>query len=133
MKPTKEQVKAVIQATMAISDAIRELKQVPSGKLYAIVMGKMSLEDYNAIIETLKRIGVVEEINHLLVWVGPAANPQRMYPSNTTEQLVEQVEKLPDGETKTKIQQEIDNRMAGISKPRITPQVPTQAFPKGRW
>lgn len=62
------QAKAAIEIMRAIADTIRELKQVPSGHLYARVMGFMSLDRFNQIIAILKDAGLIEETNHLLVW-----------------------------------------------------------------
>jgi len=64
-------ITAAIQVAAAVGDAIRELKEVPSGHLYAHLMGRMSLESYNGCIRILKQAGLVEEHNHLLKWVGP--------------------------------------------------------------
>ncbi len=68
-----QQTKAAMQIILAVGDAIRELGSVPSGHLYANLMGKMSLAQYEAIIRTLKGAGLVEESAHLLTWVGPKA------------------------------------------------------------
>jgi hypothetical protein len=65
---TKEQAKALIQIVQAIADTIKELKEVPSGVLYAHLMGKMSLDNYQYIIGILKESGKVKESNHLLSW-----------------------------------------------------------------
>ena len=55
-----------------VGDAIRELGSVPSGHLYARLMGHLSLEEFNEIISTLVRAGLVRrDANHLLVWAGP--------------------------------------------------------------
>ena len=68
---TKERMEAVFKALVAVSETIRELKQVPSGVLYAQLMGIMDLETYEAMIRTLKNTGLVAEENYLLVWKGP--------------------------------------------------------------
>ena len=68
--PTKAEVQATVEALKAIAEAIRELKEVPSGHLYARLMGHMSLNTYNQFIGVLTRAGVVKEENHLLTWVG---------------------------------------------------------------
>jgi hypothetical protein len=68
---TKQQIRAAIEATAAVAEAIRELRSVPNGELYAQVMGKMDLEYYNGILRTLKNAGLVEETGHVLRWVGP--------------------------------------------------------------
>ncbi len=76
MATQAEQLKAAIEATKAIADAIQELGSVPSGELYARTMQYLSFENYEAIITTLIRIGVVRrEQSHLLVWTGPAKVP----------------------------------------------------------
>lgn len=67
----KNQVRAAIEVTMAYAEAIRELGEVPNGHLYARMMGQLSLEEHNRIIQVLKDAGVVTESNYLLKWVGP--------------------------------------------------------------
>lgn len=66
-----EQVTAAIRAAAAVGDAIRELGSVPSGHLYARLMGHMSLDTYNKLIGLLKQADLVKEENHLLTWIGP--------------------------------------------------------------
>lgn len=69
--PTKEQVTAGIRMAAAVGEAIRDLGSVPSGHLYARLMGHMSLDTYNGLIGILKKANLVEESNHVLTWVGP--------------------------------------------------------------
>lgn len=64
------EVKAAVQVVVAVGEAIKELKSVPSGHLYARLMGRMSLETYNKIIGVLVKTGAVKEENHVLTWVG---------------------------------------------------------------
>jgi hypothetical protein len=71
MTATKEQVRAALDAVVAVADLIRALGSVPSGELYARLMGHMDLETYDKIIGILKRAGLVAESNHRLTWVGP--------------------------------------------------------------
>lgn len=68
---TKEQVTATINTVRAVADAIRELKQVPSGILYSQVMGHMDLATYQRVIAVLKNAKLVSEMNHMLKWEGP--------------------------------------------------------------
>ena len=68
---TKERVVAAFQATVAVAEAIKELKQVSSGVLYAQLMSVMDLPTFTALIRTLKGTGLVVEENDLLVWKGP--------------------------------------------------------------
>jgi len=77
---TKDEIKAGLQTIMAVADSIRELGEVPSGTLYAVLMGKLSLEGFNKVLGILKNAGLVTETEgHLLRWTGPAkevkANP----------------------------------------------------------
>lgn len=68
---TKAQTEAAIQTIRAIADAIKELKEVPSGHLYAQLMGRMSLDQYNQIIGILVNAGVVkQDPSYLLHWIG---------------------------------------------------------------
>jgi hypothetical protein len=66
------QTDIAIQTIMAIADAIRELKEVPSGHLYARVMGQLSLDQFQSVVDLLVRAGLVSESRgHLLTWTGP--------------------------------------------------------------
>lgn len=71
MSTTREQVQAVFDVMLAITEVIRAEGEVPSGVLYARLMDKMSLETYNAILSKIKGSGLVVEKNYLLTWVGP--------------------------------------------------------------
>lgn len=66
----KQQAQALIEATKALGDVIRELGSIPNGHLYAQVMDKLSLETYTALINLLKEARLVKESNHLLTWIG---------------------------------------------------------------
>ena len=71
--PTPQEINAVIGMIRAVGDCIRDLKQVPSGELYARLCGKLSLATYNQIIGALVSAKLVKDDNHLLTWVGPTA------------------------------------------------------------
>jgi hypothetical protein len=78
--PSSAEVKAVMTIVLAIAEAIRELREVPSGELYATlmpVMPKMSIGDYQRVIDHLIGAGLVREDNHLLIWTGPAREVAR--------------------------------------------------------
>ena len=66
---TPNDVKAALGILRAVADAIRELGEVPSGHLYAHLMSKLSLEQYEQVIAVLKQAGLITESNHLLTWV----------------------------------------------------------------
>lgn len=72
MSATRDQINQTIAAIQIVASAIQEVGEVPSGHLYAALMGKLTINDYNYIIDTLKGAGVVEEKYHLLKWIGPA-------------------------------------------------------------
>jgi hypothetical protein len=69
MTPTKEQVEALIKATKAIADSIKELKRVPSGELYARLMNYVSLQQYEQLISVLEKAGLIEIVNHEIIWI----------------------------------------------------------------
>lgn len=69
----KDNLKAGFEIIRTFADSIRELKQVPSGVLYSMVMDKVDLAAYNRVIDILKRTGLVKEENHVLIWTGPSA------------------------------------------------------------
>ena len=71
MGTTKEQLGGAVAVLGAMAEAIREAGSIPSGHLYALVMGRMGLHDYDVGIGILKRAVLVEESAHVLTWVGP--------------------------------------------------------------
>lgn len=73
MSHTSEAIAAV---RIAQAEAIRDLRHVPSGHLYARLMGVMTLQQYEQVIDLLIEARLVERTpSHLLRWIGPAANP----------------------------------------------------------
>lgn len=72
-KPTKEEILGAFQIVLAIGDTIRDLGSVPSGHLYAQLMGRLSINEYEKILGILESAGQIRrESSHLLVWTGPA-------------------------------------------------------------
>lgn len=66
------QVKSAINVILALSETLREVKEIPSGTLYVQVLGVLTLEQYQRCIDILKGAKLVEETpGHLLRWVGP--------------------------------------------------------------
>jgi hypothetical protein len=65
------QQEAALNTIQAVAEAIRSLGSVPSGELYAHVMGQLSFTHYTNVIDILKRTGLVVEKSHLLTWVEP--------------------------------------------------------------
>lgn len=69
---TRETV-AALEIVLAIADTIRALGEVPSGHLYARLMGRMTIDQYNVVIDALVRAEVVKRDDcHMLTWIGPA-------------------------------------------------------------
>lgn len=67
---TREQIIAAIKITMAVAEAIKALGSVPSGELYARLMDRMSIDQYNMIIGNIERAGMISVKNHLITWIG---------------------------------------------------------------
>jgi len=60
-----------LQIAAAMAEAIRSLGSVPSGHLYARLMGHVNLETYELIISVLVKANLVKQENFLLTWIGP--------------------------------------------------------------
>jgi len=67
---TKQEVKAAIEILKAVAETIHDLGRVPSGHLYAQLMNFISLDQYNQIINMLKKAKLIEEKFHELIWIG---------------------------------------------------------------
>jgi hypothetical protein len=67
---TVEELNKGIEVIRAVGECIKMAGEIPSGHLYAALMGKMSLESYLEIIGVLKSAGMVEEKSYLLIWKG---------------------------------------------------------------
>lgn len=67
-------IRAAVQVVATIGEAIKSAGAdgVPSGHVYAVVMGLMSHQTYNAVIATLivERL-IHEDSFHVLRWIGP--------------------------------------------------------------
>lgn len=62
---------SAVQILAAMAEAIRQVGSIPSGHLYAQMIGVMSMSDYEAAVGLLKRAGLVEETANVLRWIGP--------------------------------------------------------------
>jgi len=67
---TRDELTAGVKTVHAIAEAVRELGEVSDGTLYAALMGKLSLGQYQAIIAILVKGGLVSNAGHQLRWVG---------------------------------------------------------------
>ena len=72
---TAKQITAYLNTVKAVADAIKEVGEVPSGSLYAMLIEHLTLEQYNRIIGHLKTAGVVVEKNNVLYWQEPDLPP----------------------------------------------------------
>jgi hypothetical protein len=61
---------AVLWQARALADAIRAVKRVPSGELYAHFIGVVSLDEYLFLIELLEQANLVKVESHLITWIG---------------------------------------------------------------
>ena len=61
-------VRAAVGMIKAVADAIKELKRVPSGSLYATLMNHLTVDQYNQIVSVLKNAGLVKDVYGELVW-----------------------------------------------------------------
>lgn len=61
---------AALLAALTIAEAIREAGRIPSGTLYAVLMGKIDLEGYGRIIRSLQNAGLIKVVAHELIWTG---------------------------------------------------------------
>lgn len=72
MTATKEQLKAGLNIVLAVTEAIREAKEIPAGTLYAVLCGKVDIQGFEKIVSIITGSGLVEKRGDLLRWVGPA-------------------------------------------------------------
>ena len=71
-RATAAQVANVLRICGAVADVVREEKTTPAGPVYAALMTKgITLSDFDAIIATLARAGLVERRGTMLNWTGP--------------------------------------------------------------
>jgi hypothetical protein len=67
---TKEDLHAGFQTIRAIADTIQEVQEIPSGKLYAMLMSHgLTILQYEKIIGILQRAGLITVKNHLIKWI----------------------------------------------------------------
>jgi hypothetical protein len=70
--PTPAELKNGISILTAVAEAIRELGEIPSGTLYALLVGRVTKEGYDRMLVTLTNAGLIEvQPNFMIRWVGP--------------------------------------------------------------
>ena len=62
----KKALRAELEILRAMYEAIKDSGGMPSGHLYAAVMGQMNLDQYTKRIDRLKSLDLVVESNHWL-------------------------------------------------------------------
>ena len=70
MNATSE-IRAALHAIQAVAAAMEELREVPSGHLYAGLCGRVTLVEYTWVIDRLVGAQLVDRRGDLLRWVGP--------------------------------------------------------------
>jgi hypothetical protein len=70
---TKPEITAAIAILAAIADCVRELKRVPAGHLYTLLMTKLTLAQFNEAIALLIQTNQVTREGDELIWKGGAA------------------------------------------------------------
>ena len=68
---TETERKNYVDAVTQIALAIRAKGKIPSGHLYASLMGTMGLVTYQGILETLKKAGLINvNASHEIIYMG---------------------------------------------------------------
>ena len=63
---TAEQKNAMKEAIVAIYEAVHDLGGIPNGHLYAHLMGRLTLDQYNQIIDYMVRNKLLKNENNYL-------------------------------------------------------------------
>lgn len=66
----QEKRATAVKLIASVAETIRLAERVPSGTLYAGLMGVLTLQQYNSVIAVLKNAGLVREQNYELIWIG---------------------------------------------------------------
>lgn len=67
---TKQETEIALKILKTIAEAIRKAHKIPSGHLYAMLIPHLTLDQYNMVINALKKMKLVEEKYHELTWIG---------------------------------------------------------------
>lgn len=66
-----EETNRALKLLTVVAETVREAGRVPSGTVYAALVGRVTIEGYQSMLRTLKNAGLVEEKHHELFWIGP--------------------------------------------------------------
>lgn len=56
---------------VAVTEAIREAREIPEGTLYATLIGRVDIAGFEKIVGIVVGSGLVEKRGNLLRWIGP--------------------------------------------------------------
>lgn len=59
----------LVNESYVVAQSIRELGEVSSGELYARLIDKYTLDEYNTMIDVLKNAKLITEEFHKLKWI----------------------------------------------------------------
>ena len=68
---SSQEVEAGARVMIAVTQAIHDAGEIPSGHLYAMLAGRMDHAAYEKMISLLLNTGLVEKRGDLLIWAGP--------------------------------------------------------------
>jgi hypothetical protein len=68
---TPAKIRSALNTIFALADAIRELREVPEGHLYARVMTHLSLDEFDAAMRVLKNNKMIKIEHRMITWIGP--------------------------------------------------------------
>ena len=69
--PEKPRPTSEIEVLLAVCEAIRVAGEIPSGTLYAMLIGVVTIEAFETCLAILKGSGLVSVKGHVVRWVGP--------------------------------------------------------------
>ncbi len=63
---------ALYRVVFTVAETIREVREVPSGHLYACLCDRVALADYQTVLGVLSRARLIEVTrSHMIRWIGP--------------------------------------------------------------
>jgi hypothetical protein len=60
----------IISTAHAVIELVQEERRVPEGLVFAALMGGLSAEAFETMLQQVVRSGLVKRVDHELVWVG---------------------------------------------------------------
>lgn len=67
----KRAVRQQIALLQIIAEAVWEAGSIPSGHLYAAMVGKVTLSAFESLVAQLCRTGLIRQNGYVLTWTGP--------------------------------------------------------------